>query len=469
MGSKSKPPPPPDYQALAQQQGAANKETAIEAWRLSNSPVSTPWGQRNLIVDPNSASGYRIEETLNPADQARLEQERQVQAQLLGLAPGAINSLSGIMSSGIDTGKLPYMVSGVNTDGQQRLNFNIPQAQYGFNRGQVQGNVNFDGLNPLESGEAVRNRVEKNSFDKWASRAEPAFDRQNKALDTRIANMLGNTSSPAAKRMREELAQGQNDARSQASMDAVLRGGEEASRQFGMGLQGRQQGVGETMQQATFRNQAQDQDFGQLAQLADLWNTSRGQDANLQSQQTGFNNSVVNQDIANAFSNANLANSAHQMGISNMAQLRQMPINEIMAILSGTQVNAPQFQTGTQTNWQAAPVYQAGNDAYQARVGQANARAANRQGIGSAIGGVAGAMFGGPAGAMVGSQIGGAISDRRLKTNIERVGTTPGGIPVYSYELFGEKQIGVMADEVPDDARHMHADGYWRVDYSKVR
>jgi hypothetical protein len=468
MGGKSKPPPPPDYAALAQQQGAANKETATTEWLLNNSPQQTPWGSRQVVADPTSPSGYRVTESINEQDQQNLDAQRAISGQLLGIAPQAVDSLKGIIGQGINTDNLPSMVSGVNTGGLEKLNANIPAGQYGFNRGQVQGDLNFSGLNPLESGEAVRGRVEQSAFDKFLQRAQPQFDRQNKALDTRIANMGGNTSSPAARLMREENAQNQNDAMTNASFDAVLRGGEEASRQFGMGLQGRQQGVGEIAQQGAFRNQAQGQDFGQLSELANLWNSTRGQDFGMQQDQQGFNNNVTQQNIGNAFTNANLQNSSRTAGLSEIATLRQMPLNEIMAMLSGTQVNAPQFQQAIPTQMQAAPIYQAGKDSYDARVAAQNAQSASKGGMWGALGSVAGSFFG-PLGTAAGGALGNAISqsDRRLKSNIARVGTTPGGTPVYEYDIHGRRERGVMADEVPH-ARLMGDDGYWLVDYSKV-
>ena len=73
--------------------------------------------------------------------------------------------------------------------------------------------------------------------------------------------------------------------------------------------------------------------------------------------------------------------------------------------------------------------------------------------------------------------IGGAIalSDRRLKTNIQRVGETPGGTSVYTWDWTatgariagGQPTIGVMAQDVPE-AAIMGADGYLRVDYRRV-
>lgn len=66
------------------------------------------------------------------------------------------------------------------------------------------------------------------------------------------------------------------------------------------------------------------------------------------------------------------------------------------------------------------------------------------------------------------------LSDRRAKTDIRRVGTTDGGLPVYTYRYKGEEayQMGVMADEVeavnPDAVATM-PNGYKGVYYQEVR
>jgi hypothetical protein len=64
-------------------------------------------------------------------------------------------------------------------------------------------------------------------------------------------------------------------------------------------------------------------------------------------------------------------------------------------------------------------------------------------------------------------------SDRRLKTNIKRVGTTPGGAPVYEYNYIwgGPRQRGVMAQDIAFTqpwAVGMQ-DGHLAVNYSMVR
>jgi hypothetical protein len=73
------------------------------------------------------------------------------------------------------------------------------------------------------------------------------------------------------------------------------------------------------------------------------------------------------------------------------------------------------------------------------------------------------------------------LSDERAKTNIERVGETPGGHNVYAFDYKPEfkpfglsdgKHIGVMAQEVektqPEAVYRRVSDGLRVVDYARV-
>jgi len=64
------------------------------------------------------------------------------------------------------------------------------------------------------------------------------------------------------------------------------------------------------------------------------------------------------------------------------------------------------------------------------------------------------------------------FSDRRLKTNIKRIGTHRLGIGIYEFDyVWGEHAIGVMADEVKrvrPQAVTRHSSGYDMVDYGKL-
>jgi hypothetical protein len=281
------------------------------------------------------------------------------------------------------------------------------------------------GVYDVGNTDAIRNSVENAAWNKYITRAQPLMDYQTNQLNTRLANMGGVTTSPAAMRAQASLRASQGDQVNQAIQDMILQGGNAAQQEQNMRLAG-----------------------------ANLWNTTRGQDASLLQQQVGFNNNVNQQDIQNAFANANLTNASRAQGINEMAQLRQMPLNELLAMLNGTSVQSPNFQPVTPTNIQPAPVFQAAQAQNQA----AQQNYQNQLGSWNNILGDA-------------SKIGAAaiqFSDRRLKSNIRFVGQTAGGTNVYDYTLFGRRERGVMADEVPY-AAVLDPSGYYKVDYSKVK
>jgi|TARA_R100001443_G_scaffold19393_2_gene30913 hypothetical protein len=65
-----------------------------------------------------------------------------------------------------------------------------------------------------------------------------------------------------------------------------------------------------------------------------------------------------------------------------------------------------------------------------------------------------------------------AASDRRLKKNINKIGESPSGLNIYSFEFknskYGSGEFqGVMSDEIPQTAVKTK-DGYDMVDYSKL-
>lgn len=64
-------------------------------------------------------------------------------------------------------------------------------------------------------------------------------------------------------------------------------------------------------------------------------------------------------------------------------------------------------------------------------------------------------------------------SDARLKTNIACIGRAPSGLSIYSFRYLwgGPVRIGGMAQEIArtrPDAVSVGADGYLRVDYSRI-
>jgi hypothetical protein len=154
-------------------------------------------------------------------------------------------------------------------------------------------------------------------------------------------------------------------------------------------------------------------------------------------------------------------NAALQAELQRQAFLRQQPLNEITGLMSGSQIQMPQFQGYSPTSIAPAPVFAGAQaqgasdmDRFGIQSSNVNARNAGLYNL-AGTAGTAAMMF----------------SDRRLKSNIERIGTHPLGIGVYEYDIFDRKERGVMADEVEavmPEAVMLHPSGYKMVNYGMI-
>jgi len=177
--------------------------------------------------------------------------------------------------------------------------------------------------------------------------------------------------------------------------------------------------------------------------------------ADLARQSAGFGNAAQMDQY-----NAGLSGRAQTM--QEAFALDNQPINKAMALASGTQVANPQFQAfnvnriPTTDNAGIIQNY----DQAQMQRWQAEEQSKNQ-------------LFGGLMGGL--SSMGAAWlrSDERLKEDIEPVGTLKGH-KLYEYTMkdSGEKQIGVMAQEVrkkrPDAVKKDPESGYLKVNYGAL-
>lgn len=121
---------------------------------------------------------------------------------------------------------------------------------------------------------------------------------------------------------------------------------------------------------------------------------------------------------------------------------RNQGMNEMLALLSGTQVQQPNYTNTPQTGVSGVDYAGLVNQNYAA---ESKAHSDMMSGMFNTLGTVAG-----------GWARAGFPSDRRIKTDIERIGTADNGLPIYVYRLKGSTQfqVGFMADEV----REKHPD-----------
>ena len=203
------------------------------------------------------------------------------------------------------------------------------------------------------------------------ARLEPQLARNRVSTETQLINQGLRPGSEAYNNAITLLAQQENDQRTQAvlqglglDMSANAQGYGQAltSGQFGNTAQAQNFGQGNIQQQ--LYNQAQAQNFGQGTTAQNTANQAIGQNYTQNYNTAGFNNAAQQQQFAQNTQKAAFENQARQQALAEAIQMRQMPINEIAALTSGSQIQNPVFQPYTGANVGAAPIAQTMQNAY---------------------------------------------------------------------------------------------------------
>jgi hypothetical protein len=171
---------------------------------------------------------------------------------------------------------------------------------------------------------------------------------------------------------------------------------------------------------------------------------------------------ITSQGLSQAAQQYGLETGGRNQQINEMIQQRQIPLNELAAMLSGSQVQSPSFVNAPQTQIGQTPladsVYGSYNGQLQAYGANQAANSANTQGLYGLLGtgALASAMY---------------WSDRKLKTDIEPLGKLPNGLTLYRFNyVWGGDHVGVMADEAREKFPHAvhRMGGFDIVDYSAL-
>ncbi len=234
----------------------------------------------------------------------------------------------------------------------------------------------------------------------------------------------------------------------------------QAAGQAGFYNEAQAQAYQRQLAQQAAQNAAQAQRFGQVMDYQGLRNQALAQNQAQDFQRLAAQNAAQQQQFQQNIAGQQFYNTAVQQALAQQAAIRSLPVNEISALLSGGQVSVPQFQGYSGVTVAPAPIFQGGqaqDAAAMQRYGiQANQAASNMGGLFNLAGSLGSAAL---------------LSDRRLKSNIVRIGTHPLGIGVYEYDIFGTRQRGVMADEVEQvrpEAVITRDDGFQMVNYGML-
>jgi hypothetical protein len=110
-----------------------------------------------------------------------------------------------------------------------------------------QGALDFSGLPKLGTGEEARQHAEDALYSRASSRLDPQWNQREQAQRTQLLNEGLDPSSAAYTKAMDDLSRQRNDAYSTARNDAITGGGAEASRQYSLDLNNRQQMLAEML------------------------------------------------------------------------------------------------------------------------------------------------------------------------------------------------------------------------------
>lgn len=276
--------------------------------------------------------------------------------------------------------------------------------------------------------------------DTLKARQQPDLDKATSDLETQL---IGRGLRPGTAAWNSELDRNSR-ANNDANMAAIIAGGQEQSRLVELAADSAAFKDNAILGKANFTNGAalDSANFGNQAEM----NKFTAQNTAALSAADMRNNAAATQ--------ANFQNNARTQYNTEAYAKRQEPIQEISALLGGSQVQSPNFQSTPQANVAGVDYSGLVSDKYKADTAAYQ----------STMGGLFGLLGAGVTGGF-------SLSDRRLKTDIRKVGVLDNGLPVYSYRMIGSPvvQIGLMADEVervrPEAVAH-HATGFKMVDYS---
>jgi hypothetical protein len=451
MGSKSSAPAAPDYTAAANAQGAANLASAQASAKLSNPNITSPYGSQTVtygtptfdqagydkamqayntgqpVFDavgynkamsnykPTSAPQYidialtdnmgnqttqnvlnpsymampdkaaytttassgnapnradyttyggdlnvpNITQTLSPNSQAVLDAQQKTQLGLANLSNNALGTAQNILST-------PFQYQG-------------PGVQTALGQpGAIQGAP--DASKYLANGQLDLSGVAKMPVNAGMTGQEAIMNPQIQQDDASYANILKNQGitlgSEAYNNAMRVHNQQKNDLLSQAALQGI-----------NLDMSANNQGYNQALSSGQFGNQATGQNYNQ----------------GLSSMQAG--NAAQNQGFNQGLASGQFANTAQQQAYLQQLGQRQMPLNEIAAMMSGSQIQNPQFPAYNGTQVAPAPIYQAAQNQYSAGLQSAGMENANSNSMNSGLMQLGGMglkyALGGPAGLLV--------------------------------------------------------------------
>jgi hypothetical protein len=431
----------PDPTKVAQATTQTNEQTAAYNKSLNLNNFSNLFGSQQSTqtgTDPTTGAPiYSTQTTADPALHMLYSKALAGAGDSGGTNSAAMTGLQDLQGQyqGLNSslGGLQSQYAGLNQ------NIGALGSQYAGLQGQL-GDINSSidpnaGKNAQQAGQDAAYKAQTQYLD-------PQFSQQGESLSAQLANQGLTPGSQAYNNAMLNFNNQKQQAYSNAANQAVTTGSQIGAQSLNNQLNAASAKAGLIGQQG--------EQVGNQAGLFGLQGQNLGQQAG-----------VYGQQGSNLGAQSGLY--GQQVGIG---QLPYQNLGTVAGMIPG--------YTGTGQS-SAAPADIAGlyNNQYQSQLAGYNANQQSSNGLTSGLFGLGAAALMSPAGTLgkIGNSISGLFSDRRLKRDIERIGTFPNGLPVYSYRYMWEKagrHIGFMADEVRNIAPHAvmrDPSGFDRVDY----
>jgi len=364
MGSLFDSPDPPNPFYTAAAQTGSNVSTAVANANLNNVNQVTPQGNLTYNntgnfswADPTTGATYQIPQftatqTLSPYGQATFDQSQQAQYNLASLGNeqaarmrqqfAAPLSLAGAPAFG-DPNRLANAPMAQTTFGAA----GAPTAGFGATEGQI--GTTFaaapDIQRSYQHGEdfsADRQRIEEGLM----GRLDPSLQQERQKYETQLADQGIRYGSPAYENAMRNYSMQANDAR----LAVIGQGGQEQQRLSEMSRlagefanKGQQQAYEQALGRGEFGNKAQQQQYEQQFGRGQFFNAAQQQQFSQEAMRGQFSNAALAQNFGQASTAFNATNAARQQYLNEQFALRNQPINEISALLTGSQVSQPNF------------------------------------------------------------------------------------------------------------------------------
>lgn len=321
--SKGSAPAAPDPYTTAAAQYQYGTEAGAYTTALNDVNTVGPTGTTSYNVtgtDPTTGAPIRTETTsLTPAEQ------------------GIFNSGQTIQQGQLNTGQnFLGQVNQASSTGEPSIN----PVQYSASGGPIQSSINTSGVPGIENTQDAYNYGQSTALAGEEAAMQPGLTQSKEQLDASLRNSGNLPGSPAYDNAMAALDADQAQQQTQAAGAAISAGNTLQNTQYGESANTNSQLFGQAATAQSQNNAAEAQLYGQNA------------------------------------SNAQLNNTAGSTALADYAQQVGIPLNELSAILSGSQVSAPQANAAGTANVQAPDIQSAFNTQYQGALAGYNANVA---------------------------------------------------------------------------------------------